>query len=63
MRFGQYFHRLINPEFEPYYIDYNQRKASIKELRLIDQNLGGAYQLLQDDLSKIEKFHTTILDQ
>ncbi|KAK6852884.1 hypothetical protein PG995_011435 [Apiospora arundinis] len=40
MRFGQYFHRLINPEFEPYYIDYNQRKASIKELRLIDQNLG-----------------------
>ncbi|KAK8091251.1 ankyrin repeat-containing protein, partial [Apiospora phragmitis] len=61
MRFGEGFHRLIIPEFESFYIDYNCRKASIKQLHIQGQGLDSAYQALWGDQSRIEDFRNQIL--
>ncbi|KAK8050944.1 ankyrin repeat-containing protein [Apiospora rasikravindrae] len=61
MRFGREFHRLAIPEFETFYIDYNRRKASIKELHIQGQDLDSTYRALRNDLGQIEALQTRVL--
>ncbi|KAK8127287.1 ankyrin repeat-containing protein [Apiospora sp. TS-2023a] len=55
MRFGNGFHQLLIPGFEPFYIDYQHRKASIKELYIQGQDF-------HYDLLRIEEFRARVLD-
>ncbi|KAK8059218.1 Glycerophosphoryl diester phosphodiesterase family protein [Apiospora saccharicola] len=68
MRFGKGFRQLPIPEFESFYVDYNEKKAEIKELIIQGRDLDSrltrpaAYLSLERDHRRAAEFRTSSLD-